>query len=215
MNKQPHYADLTHLKDIHLGERIFIVGKGPSLSTFRPFDQFSGRLCIGINNVYKYFPHCRYVVMWHVEVYESDRPYLERQKDFTLYYSSFGKMAPGLPNALDLKYCGDFPLPDREFATVDYWQQHPDEWMFKTTFATGVKLAWWMGAKHITLIGCDFSIDNGYTADDKLLAVPTVLRNYTQEQIFALQKEVFLHLMTQLANTGVQLDRIFKPSELL
>jgi len=214
MNEQAQYADLAYLKNLHRGERVFIIGKGPSLSNFQPFDLFSGYICIGINNVYKYFPHCRHVIMWHAEVYESDRPYLERQKDFTLYYSSFGKMPPGLPNALNLRYSGDFPLQGREFATLDYWSRCPSEWMFKTTFATGVKLAWWMGAEHITLIGCDFSLDKGYTADDELLAVPTTLRNYTQEQIFALQKEVFLYLREQLAGVGIELDRVFEPSEL-
>jgi hypothetical protein len=208
------HADLTHLKNAFPSTRIFVIGKGPSIANFKPFDQFQEHLCIGINNSYKYFPHCKYVVMWHFEFYEADQEYLQNQKDFTLLYSSFHKMSPELPNALDLKYCGDFPLPNKEFGSITYWERNPHEWMFKTTFATCVKLAWWMGSRHITLLGCDFSLEHGYTPDDKLLAVPVKLRNYTPEQILALQYEVFKHLQQELASAGVTLDRAFTPDDL-
>lgn len=214
MENRTTYADLTSLRNTQRGEHVYIIGKGPSLAKFRPFTQFDGKICLGINNVYQYFPHCTHIFLWHREVYDWDRVYLEHQNKFVVYYSSFHGLPSNLSNATNLKYCGDFPLAGREFATLAYWREHADEWMFKTTFATAVKFAWWLGATRITLVGCDFSLEKGYTADDSILEVPTTLRNYTREEIFALQYQVFEHLCRELVADGVLLERILSPEEL-
>lgn len=207
-------AILRALRHIYAGERIFVVGKGPSLQNFVPFLDFSGSVNIGINNVYRYFPHCRYVVLWHREVYEADAAFLADQSQFTLFYGTMGGLPADLPNAHALDYGGDFPLRGTGFGTLSTWKQSPRGWMFKTTFATAVRLAWWMGASRITLLGCDFSLNHGYTACNEILVIPTTLRNFTQEQIFQLQAQVYENLVEQLSEDGVRLERIFGPGEL-
>jgi len=200
---------LQELRDIYAGERVFIIGKGPSLRNFEPFKGFEEIPCIGINNVYRYVPCCRYVLLWHAEFYEHDREYLEHQSDFLLIYSSFHRLPAGLANALDVSYAGDFPDSENEFGYLQHWKQHPDSLMFKTTFAAGVKLAWWMGADHITLLGFDFSLKDGRTAKDDLLNVEVPLQSFTTDEILERQARVYTHLRSELATDGVILDRVF------
>ena len=205
---------LQNFRNSHLGQRIFIIGKGPSLKSFAPFSRFRNETCIGINNVYRYFPFCQHVVLWHAELYESDQEYLSKQSDFHLFYSSFHRLPQNLPNAIDVEFSGDFPLDGTNFGTLQYWKMHPLEAMFKTTFATGIKIAWWMGAHHITLLGCDFSLEAGRTANDDLLFVETPLRNFTNEEILFRQSLVFTNLQKELGADGVRVDRAFHPNEL-
>jgi len=199
----------------HEGEHLYIIGKGPSLRAFQPFDELAGATCFGINNAYKMFPHCSYVVMWHGELYWSDEDYLRDQKDFQLIYSSFHRLPPSLPNAVDVPYLAEFALPDSPQGTIEYWESHPNEWMYKATYQTAVKLCWWMGASRITMIGFDFSLENGRTADDSKLLVEVPLRKFTVPQVLALQAQGFEHLQGQLAARGIRLERIFNPSGLV
>ena len=201
---------LAALRGRYAGAQLYIIGKGPSLRGFAPFDEFRDKVCIGINNVYQYFPGCSYSVMWHREFFANDADYLRKQQDFFVVYSSFhGFPENEIENGVNVEYAAEFPLPDQVEGTVAYWRESPDRWMYKSTYATAVRLAWWMGAKRITMAGFDFSLDAGRTAQDDVLDVPVKLRNYTVEQILALQAVAYRNLHDQLAQDGVLLERIF------
>lgn len=202
---------LERFANAHAGERVYVIGKGPSLNEHRPFDRFAGHTCFGINNVHRVFPHLDYTVMWHRETYDADAGYLREQDDFVLFYSSFHSMPPGLPNAIDLPYADEFALPGGSHSTVESWRREPGRWMFKATYVTAVKLAWWMGAARITLVGFDFSYARGATADDARLLVPIQLRKYTQDEIMELQRRSFEQLQATLAGDGVVLERLTAP----
>jgi hypothetical protein len=164
-----------------------------------------------VYNVYRLFPHCTQVVMWHAEYFEADREFLTNERDFDLFYSSFHTMESGLEGAVDLPYAGEFFLPGTREGTLAYWQEEPDAWMYKATYVTAVRLAWWMGATNIRLAGFDFSLDQGQTADDSKLYVPVKLRKYTAAEVLALQARSFLHLQSELDTAGVSLEHL-RPS---
>lgn len=201
-------------RGIHSGQHIYVIGKGPSLRTFSPFESFANEVCIGVNNVYKYFPFCRYVVFWHKEFYEGDKAYLDSQRDFQLFYSNVNGLPDDIPNGINLPYSGDFPQAGTMFGTLEYWKGHPSELLFKTTFASAVKLAWWMGAQRVTLLGCDFSLAQGRTADDSRLLVDVPAPNLTVEQMMDRQKLVFDNLREELAKDRVVLDRATGPEQI-
>lgn len=189
-----------------------VLGKGPSLNAWRPFSgRWADRVTIGLNNVHRLVPDTDFCVLWHRDVYAADAELLERQQDFTLVYSREPHLVHGIPNALEVPYAGAFPPLDTVGASTACWDDVASGWMWQATFITAVRLAWWLGAAEIDLIGFDFSHATGCTADDAVLDIPVRRDEHLLDQVLRRQQACYEHLRVGLARRGVTLERRHRP----
>ena len=186
MTRAVLYPGVSELISKFPKNEIVIVGKGPSLKNYFPFTNFKDQYCIGINNVYRYFPFCNQVIFWHQEIYESDLQFLKKQSEFGVAYGDFHGLSIPRPDYLILNYADEFVLDETQLRT--FFNFSHSRWMYKASVLSAVKLALAARVESIKMIGFDFTTRFGYSANDKLLHAPAKLRNYTVEEIFSLQK---------------------------
>lgn len=166
----PYTGKVSEMRNILDGERVFIIGCGPSL-TAGDLDALHENKCIsmGVNDIYHIFPNTK----WRPDFYfASDRRQL-------IKYTEDGEMKRAVDPIRKIFSDNYIPLmqQERDNRTVCFFQQIQefDGMGFSTDCSKGVfcsntvvfgamQFAVFMGAKTIYLLGCD----NGIAANKKL-----------------------------------------------
>jgi hypothetical protein len=159
-------ARLAKLKDIHKGQRAFIIGNGPSLKQ-TDLNKLKGEITFGMNRIYLMFPELGFSTTYLsvvnslvIEQTASDLAALQIPKFITWRSRNFfnpeqftGKRADNLPTFLHTTYDAPRFSPDVrgrvwEGATVTY---------------VTMQLAFHMGISKVILVG----VDHNYTTTGK------------------------------------------------
>jgi len=139
---------------------IYVLGSGPSMNYLKP-DFFYGKIKVGINRIWKFFP-CSYVVIHHGDLGQEI-------------------IDAGLILVVSKHYCGYLGKPENKFMynyTGAYYQyNHKDQGLMKidysvldsddslvtggTTAIDAISFAYFLGAKNIILCGIDGGTING------------------------------------------------------
>lgn len=166
------------LRDIYKDKEIWIIGTGKSLDDF-PITFFDDKIYITLNWSIIPFPNCTY---WHGH-HELYRDYLRERLELLeksiLLYPFPGPFAPGTRTTDPVAYFGDLtsvpiwmkfhdirPIPKIAFEeTVKGIIEKKDVVRYHASMSvahTGIEVAAILGAKKITLAGCEHkAFDNG------------------------------------------------------
>ena len=166
------FKNLKELHNIHKDEDIWVLASGPSLN-FMDKSFFENKITLGINQIYKYFP-CDYVVckdFGEKERYEEIWKELARSTETKLLIPEYnaGQIAGSknkncrFLNPYENFYMfehnnngyGATRYPD---GTIKLSQIHKKSHLitcFKSTLATAMHLAAYLGAKNIIIVGGD------------------------------------------------------------
>lgn len=146
-------ARLMELRGIHTGERAFLIGNGPSLTT-TDLSRLTNEITFASNKIYLAFEETdwrpTYLTVTDTKVAENNRDKLR-----TLPFKKvFGHgVRQYFDDGDDIIYCN----PP---------QQNPRDWNPVDGVSTGhsviywdLELAYWMGIREVYVIGIDFSFD--------------------------------------------------------
>ena len=154
---------VSEFKNIHPESKIIVCGCGTSLLEFKNFHQ--DWITIGVNDVPALFDPTYLVVTDHPGRFQGNRKDLiNKSKSKYLFTCTKGWRHPGLVY---------FELGSKEVKSLDS-PQRIDHFVHSPFVAVG--LAYKMGAKHIGLIGVDFTNGHFYNPQDG--AHPVVKINY-------------------------------------
>lgn len=180
-----HFSELKQFKDIHKGERCFIVATGPSL-TIEDVEKLKGEICWTCNSGIKLFDKTD----WRPEYYAIADGTVFRRIESELDPKEF---KAAFYNHKDIKWSGEnvFPLPVWVSLVMDAETRRviPRSWRKKRmsldisrkVFMGGnitnviLQICFYMGFKEIYLLGCDCNYNGanahsslaGYNDDDK------------------------------------------------
>lgn len=166
---------LRDLRDVYMGQDIYIVGSGPSTNVF-PMDYLRDKVCLSLNDSYKIHPAITPIALMHHQTYsrEGSRPEDPLHPHFSaIRYSVVKGSGKSRASAVDW---------DNPYYYYFDWSHDIDQ-IYEMTKSTdllyytpdgcalhaGMQLAWIMGARNIFTIGCD-STDLGgkhYATYDK------------------------------------------------
>lgn len=137
---------ITELKNIHKGKEIWVVCSGSSLNHVAP-RFFSGRITIGVNDVWKKFPCTYYIRKDELHIEDSAHPLIVPEYKSAGY--NFGKHV-----------YGDYVFQHRDTAIeVHNHTEHleHEDWLVtcSSTTPSAIHLAAYMGASIIMLAGHD------------------------------------------------------------
>lgn len=161
---------IEDLRDKHRGEEIWIIGCGSSLDDF-PRDFFEQKLMIALNWAIVAFPECTY---WH-GYHEVYREYLRDEKPEFLWKSILLFPFPGPFKHGDIRQPVDFfanltsrpiwmrfgdirPIPKSVFEVVVERIMAKENCLYRASMTvahTAIQAAAVMGAKRITMVGCE------------------------------------------------------------
>ncbi|MBI3315972.1 MAG: hypothetical protein HYZ87_03245 [Candidatus Omnitrophica bacterium] len=186
---------LRDLKDVYLGQDIYIVGAGPSVNLF-PLGHLKDKICLSLNDTYKMHPAIKPIVIMNNPTYAQEgsrtAPFHENFKNIkypvakmTGRYRSWKGVEFGDPDF----YCYDWSHK----IDTDIWNMTKDtDYLYSSpegcVLQEALQLAWIMGAKNIFIIGCDsrtmggkhyanFDKD-GFSADEEPKGPLKKTRNY-------------------------------------
>lgn len=174
------YKDITKLKDIHKGKRIFIVATGPSL-TVEDVELLEKEITIGVNTIFDIYS----MTNWRPDYYfAGDFKGIRLFDDINVdelatqqvifSHKYFGKLKTS--SALYVPMCW-----------LDHWYNYEKTNDFRysdnllwgmyclmNATATAINLATYMGANEVVLIGCDNDysgkehfVENGMNSNNK------------------------------------------------
>ncbi len=186
--KNPPEA-ISRFKDIHKGERCFIVGNGPSL-TVRDLDKIAGEYSFGSNRIYNMFPHTK----WRPTYYCEADPFVAtviKKEDMRSIING------GSTAFLSLRSCDDYPDGTKENENVYFYyvkpifgvesirnetrlpefsENVPDYFYSGLTITYEmIQLAAYMGFKELYIIGCDHNYNR--TIETGTLTVNAEIKN--------------------------------------
>lgn len=158
------YIKLKDVKNIHAGERCFIVCTGPSL-TFDDLNKLneSGEYTFGLNTIFKIFDKTNwrpdYYVVFDNQVYNEIRDIPEFKAIENKFLSDYFFLDGSFPDD-----CYVFPNENYENAVHDVRRFSDDIYiavhMGYTVVFSAMQIAAYMGFKEIYLIGCDADYTN-------------------------------------------------------
>lgn len=147
---------LSELEDTHYGQDIYVLGSGSSLNHV-DISFFDDKVTIGVNEIHEYIP-TNYTVFHH--------------HDLKINKHTCGKLVIGRHNICDLSQ--STANPDMNAYVYEHANQsHMSEVDLSvfdipnhlaccsTTLATGIHLAYYMGAKNIIVCGADGGLIDG------------------------------------------------------
>lgn len=161
------FAPLFQFKDKHLGQRVFIVATGPSL-TIEDVDKLNGEICFSMNSGFKLKDKTNFFPQYYVIC---DGNAYRKLKDEMKNYS----LPPIFYNQKDIKwdlegFC-TYPLPISVSLVVNHWQRrHLPKFVLRkrmshdithciymgdTVVNVIIQLCFYMGFKEIYLLGTD------------------------------------------------------------
>lgn len=153
---------ITELKNIHKGEDIWIIGAGSSMD-YVDKSFFDNKICIGVNQMFQYFP-CEYVVGRDLQVrvrWDETVKELSNRKDIKFLYSRYhqghGGENPIIPsdNFYEFESGINDDIKGLECIGTDKMVA------IRTTLNTCINIAGYMGAKNIMICGKDEGKING------------------------------------------------------
>ena len=153
---------ITELKNIHKGEDIWIIGAGSSMD-YVDKSFFDNKICIGVNQMFQYFP-CAYVVGRDLQVrvrWDETVKELSNRKDIKFLYSrhhqGHGGENPIIPsdNFYEFESGINDDIKGLECIGTDKMVA------IRTTLNTCINIAGYMGAKNIMICGKDEGKING------------------------------------------------------
>lgn len=166
--------NIKRFKDIHKGDRVFILGNGPSLQN-TPLNALQNEHTIATNKINKIFPKTD----WRPDYYAltSESPLItiddvrevaksasacfinqERKTEF----SKFSNV-----HLINVEHPGNDPRsecfgnPEIPKFALHYWSDDITEkvWLYNTSIFPLFQIAYYMGFDTIYLVGCDLGID--------------------------------------------------------
>lgn len=164
------HPELEKYKDIHKGERCFIIGNGPSLK-MEDLDKLydNGEICFGVNKIYKAFPNTRWRPTYHclsdddiMQMYDDDIDKESRQVIYadTYHWSNFSRSDKvDYVHMIGEDYGKNMPGFSFDITQCVYNG-------CSVTYDLCLQIAVYMGFKKIYLLGTDCSTPNGVALDD-------------------------------------------------
>jgi len=138
------YSEIMQpFRDFHNGERVFIVGTGPSLNE-TPLHLLEGENVIGVNTLYRTSIKCKYYVVSDGVVFAKHWRDILRQ-DCNVFLTS----TAGFEYLANKRKYEKFK---REWLTIPYQSSI----QIDTVIIACIGLAMFMGFSEIYLLGCDF-----------------------------------------------------------
>jgi hypothetical protein len=146
---------LARLKDIHKGQRAFIIGNGPSLKQ-TDLGKLKGEFTFGLNRIYLMFPELGF-----------ETTYLVSVNDLVIEQCTAEIAALSMPKFLSWRshrfftslHLSSFILPTFLYTTYDLPRFSPDVrgrvWEGATVTNVALQLAFHMGFEQVILIGVD------------------------------------------------------------
>jgi len=155
------------LKNIHEGQRCFILGAGPSLNnlTQDQIEKLRSEVVFAVNRTYKakiaetvtpqyYFlmdnmfwqDTLRYIYLDIFKKYETKPPVI-----FTSYQAKPVVEEMGIEKNIIFLYEKKFPVANHEYCI------HKNTYISQNVVITAIKAAMYMGFKEIYLLGCDYT----------------------------------------------------------
>jgi len=167
------FKHLEDLRDIHKGEEIWILGRGPSLDDF-PEDFFDDKVSIAASYAFLAFPNCTYYHSLHAEPAE----YVFRNwpdKFSKCILGCIRNPPPGDKQRRNkFENYGEVPTYARvRGSTNNSYKELKDAieriisketcelFNSTTTLRTAIQVAIILGAMKITLVGCELKISRG------------------------------------------------------
>lgn len=152
---------LRELRDVYLGQDIYIVGSGPSINLF-PMDFLRDKVCLSMNDCYKVHPAITPIALMHHQLYahagqDRSAPYHENFKN--IKYPIIKATGRDKVEKVDW----DHPY----FYYYDWSHDIESIWMLtKETdqliymqegcaLHAALQICWIMGARNVFTIGCD------------------------------------------------------------
>lgn len=185
---------VSDFKNIHHGEKIIVCGCGVSLLDFKPHAH--NFVTIGVNDVPSLFEPTYLLVTDHPGRFQGARSKLiNNSKSKYLFTCAKGWRHPRTVH---------FELGTKDVKSLD----HPEKIdHFVNSPFVAIGLAYKMGAKHIGLVGVDFTKGHFYNPSDG--DHPVVQINY-----LARVNSSYLIMKTELAKRGVTLHSLSKVSKI-
>lgn len=160
------YLDIKKIKDIHKGERCFIVATGPSL-TIEDLEKLKGEITIGINSIVRLYDQTDWrptyygIQDWHVYQALEDTLKINIKPDDRMFAAKYLSDKFELPGDVTLfPFNGDYHLfegkigtPNAKFSDDAYITVYDG---YSVTYSM-IQLAVYMGFEKIYLLGCDCS----------------------------------------------------------
>ncbi len=178
---------LRELRDIYLGQDIYIVGSGPTLNLF-PLDFLQDKICLALNDAYKKHPAITPIALMNSQLYahtsdDPESPYHEYFK--AIKYPIIKPKSRYKVEIIEWDhpyfYCFDRTTKLDAINSLnketDYLYYAPDG----CALHPALQIAWIMGAQNIFVIGCDScTFEHQHYADFNKGGIGTVntTRNY-------------------------------------
>lgn len=167
------FRHLEDLRDKYEGEEIWVLGRGPSLDDY-PIDFFDDKISIAINYAYIAFPNCTYYHSFHAESAEWVSKNWPDKFDRCILGCHHGSHPRDGWRRNRFEGSGEAPV----YVKIK-WGTGLDSNRFRkpveriiakescelinsiTTLHTAIQVAIILGAKKVTLVGCELKIKNG------------------------------------------------------
>jgi hypothetical protein len=157
---------IKSLKNIHEGEDIYVIGSGASLNHLDP-SFFDGCVTIGVNQVYKYYPNCTYLVRKEMKFINEARATGSKvvfsKYDSGNYNNPLNTQLCTPPN----DECYFFEHLNNQHTEIDTSVIGTDKLVVSfSTITSAIHLAAYMGATNIYIAGHDCgTVDGKWTVD--------------------------------------------------
>lgn len=166
---------LKELRDVFLGQDIYIIGSGPTAQLF-PLDFLSDKICMSLNDSYKMHPAINPISLMHHQMYAHKGKNIDAP-----YHDFFLKMKYPIVKAFGRDHAEDVDFDHPYFYYYDWshdieniWEQTKEtDTLYYTaegcSLHAALQVAWIMGARNIFIVGCDSRTMGGrhYSAYDK------------------------------------------------
>lgn len=167
----------TVLKDLHKGERCFILATGPSVKE-QDLAVLQDELCIAVSHFFvhkdirqiapryhllaPYHPPFSYADIKKVfdgfnEYYPEDMTYLFGHRPYEFSAFNFLKENPGYDrkNSYFINYANSTSLDENNYRDSSIWDISKTPFEIRTVVYSAIQAAVYMGCKEIYLLGCD------------------------------------------------------------
>jgi hypothetical protein len=187
--KKRNRLKIEYYKNLHAGERCFIVGTGPSL-TIEDVKKLKGSISIGVNTLYKLFHEADwksdYYCIIDPDTYENIKDELSGYKDIPLFYAEnrlLDKNVKGIPFELN---CSDFyRLKAPDVFSFTSFSPDLDKYIYDgaSVVYAALEIAVYMGFKEIYLLGvdCNYELSREALHNSKLSYSKDYNYNWTRQ----------------------------------
>lgn len=188
---------LIKFKDIHKGERCFIIGNGPSLrmedlDTLYDYNE----ICFGVNRIYLSYPNTKWRPNYYVAVdtliVQNDRQKIQSMEG-TKFIRHFYKMDNIWKKESEYEFCGLTARPGEPKFSLDIVD---GIYIGNTVVYDAIQIAVYMGFEEIYLLGVDMT--SGKRAEEEGAHFYKV-SNKKEKLFFASRKET----LTALRHAGI------------